>query len=66
MAAKNFWSEADDRHKEIAETFYKNIEIKSPKNVTGRSNRWVDYCGCSWCATCVKYKEYNGPRVTNF
>lgn len=67
MSGENFWTTADERHKEIAETFYKNIEYKHPGSVTSkRMCPCLDYCSwCGWAATAVQYPEYTGPRVTN-
>lgn len=60
----SFWTDGDERHKEIAETFYRNIEYDHPDYVT--SDRLSPYTHWSkWQTTCVKYYRYNGPRVTN-
>ena len=60
----SFWTEADERHKEIAETYYKNIEYNHPDFVTSDSlapySKWGE-----WNRTTVKYYKYNGPRVSN-
>lgn len=59
-----FWTEADDRHKEIVETYYRNIEYEHPDTVS--SNRLSPYSHYSkWNRTTVKYYGYNGPNVQN-
>jgi hypothetical protein len=60
----SFWSDADDEHKSIAETFYRNVEYDHPDYVT--SDRLSPYAKWGeWEATAVKYYKYNGPNVTN-
>ena len=61
----SFWSEADDKHQQIAKTFYEHIEYHHPTHLSGRSKRGISSCNCSWCATRVKYPNYTGPRITN-
>lgn len=68
MSGDNFWTTADDRHKEIARKFYENIKFSYPDRVTSRR-----MCPClDYCHTCghplegkAEYVEYDGPRVTN-
>lgn len=61
----SFWTDADQKHKEIARKFYKNIEYQHPKHLSGRSSRDFGWCNCSWCATAIKYPTYTGPKITN-
>lgn len=63
--ASNFWSSADSTKQDMVREFYEHIEYEHPKALSGRSKREYGWCGCSWCATSVKYPTYNGPRVTN-
>lgn len=64
----SFWTEANERHREIARTFYENIEFQYPDRVTSRR-----MCPCleyaSWCGQPlegkVEYIEYTGPRIQN-
>lgn len=67
MSAERFWSDADDRHKEIAKQFYEGIETYSPSGVTGLKGCWmnrVSFGGhCNWCETRVTYQEYRGERL---
>lgn len=63
----SFWTDADDRHQEIARTFYQNIEYKNPPTVDSRGMcsclQYVNECG--WAATKVEHPKYTGPRVSN-
>lgn len=66
MSAERFWTDAPERHRELAREYYRHIETAHPDVVT--SNRlcpcleYVNHCG--WAATSVEYPEYRGPRVT--
>lgn len=70
MSGDNFWLEADERHKQIAKTFYENIEYdwEAYDYVTSRR-----MCPClDYGDTCsfplngaVKRIRYRGPRVLN-
>ena len=58
----SFWSEASERHQQIAETYYRNIEYDHPGAVT--SNRLAPFTKYGrWNRTTVKYYRYNGPNV---
>ncbi|MGQ4557620.1 hypothetical protein [Halobellus sp. GM3] len=59
-AAALFWQE-HDRYHDLVERFERNIEVKSPDSLSGRSGAYS--CGCSWCAQAVEYYEYTGPRL---
>jgi len=64
----SFWTDADDRHREIARTFYENIEYKSPAYVTSRK-----LCPClEYTRQCpaprngnIEYPTYTGPNISN-
>lgn len=66
----SFWSDANERHREIARTFYENIEYdwEAYDYVTSRR-----MCPClEYCNRCsfplegkVERIKYRGPRVTN-
>jgi|APHM01.1.fsa_nt_gi hypothetical protein len=59
----NFWQTASERHQEIAQTFYENIEVKHPPRARGECSY---LCGrCFWAASGVRYPSYEGPRVEN-
>lgn len=61
----HFWSEASDKHKKIARTFYNNIEYDHPDYVTSdRLTSHFLHWG-TWNRTSVKYYSYNGPDVKN-
>jgi len=59
----NFWTDADAEKQELARTFYEGIEYDHPKHLSGRSPREYGWCGCSWCATAIKYPTYKGPSL---
>lgn len=62
----SFWTEGSERHKKIAEEFYRNIDVESPDTVTSKRllcGPWESYCG--WASTSVTYYQYNGPDVKN-
>lgn len=67
MTHESFWTTASERHKRIAEAYYRNIETSHPDSVTSkRMCPCLEYCSwCGWAATSVEYPEYRGPRVTN-
>lgn len=66
----SFWTEADDRHQEIAQKFYENIEYDPVAYDYVTSRRM---CPClEYCNRCsfpldgkVERIRYKGPRVTN-
>lgn len=61
----SFWTDGDERHQKIAETFYQNIEYAHPDTISsdGQGCRW--HHEDNWYSSCVKYYKYNGPRVVN-
>jgi hypothetical protein len=64
----SFWTDADERHKEIARTFYENVEYKYPGRVTSDGMCTCLAAGanyCCWARTKVTYPEYTGPDVKN-
>ena len=65
MAGDTFWTDASEKHKQLAEDFYRNIEFTHPDTVTSRRMcpclDFTHYCG--WAATTVTYYEYQGPAI---
>lgn len=60
---EQFWLDGSDELQELAKQFEQGIEITHPKHLSGRSERGINFCNCSWCAQRVKYYEYNGPKI---
>jgi hypothetical protein len=66
MEYNNFWADdGNERHQKIARTFYENIGYDHPDFITsdGQGDRLCYHC--VYNRTCVKYYNYNGPRVVN-
>lgn len=66
----SFWTEADERHQQIAKTFYEHIEHDQNAYDYVTSERMcpcLDYCNkCSFPLNGkVERIRYTGPRVTN-
>jgi hypothetical protein len=62
----SFWTDAPDRHKELARTFYEGIEYTYPDRVTSRRMcPCLDYC--RWCGHPLEgkaeYVEYKGENI---
>lgn len=64
MSERNF-STLNERHQQIAKTFYQNIEYDHPDTISsdGQGCRWLHED--KWFSTCVKYYKYNGPNISN-
>lgn len=59
--ASEFWN-STDRYHGLARRYEQNITVAHPPFVTGRTGCGLCY-HCQWCATGVKYYEYEGEAL---